>query len=72
MRLVGWLEKKGWRHQNDAAVAVMLEKQAQDPRPLHARLQAELDNDSMPGCRFMLVSKAMIAEAIEALRLTAS
>ena len=67
MNLLGWFEK-GWRHQNDVAVAEMLKQQAQDPRPLHARLQDELDNDSMPECRFMLMSKAMIAEAIADLR----
>jgi hypothetical protein len=67
MSLLNWFDKRA-KQQNDFAVAEMLRRQEQDPRPLHARLQDELDNDSMPECRFMLISKTMISEAIADLR----
>jgi hypothetical protein len=61
MSLLDWFDK---RRQNDRAVAELLKQQAEDTRPLHERLQAELDNDRMPESRFILMSKAMIAEVI--------
>jgi hypothetical protein len=67
MSLLNWFDKRS-KQQNDVAVTETLKRQTQDLRPLHERLQDELDNDSMPECRLLLMSKVMIAEAIADLR----